>query len=114
MGIGREKHETRRLLYVAITRAQRALHVTWARQRTFGERSMSREPSIYLDAIERAGRGGARAEPSRRSARPRRTQRSQPASDAPSDVLDGALDPFMAAALSQRVTGETVEVEDVD
>ncbi len=33
---------------------------------------------------------------------------------APSDVLDGALDPFMAAALSQRVTGETVEVEDVD
>jgi peptide chain release factor 2 len=29
-------------------------------------------------------------------------------------VLDGALDPFMAAALSQRVTGETVEVEDVD
>jgi hypothetical protein len=24
-------------------------------------------------------------------------------------VLDGALDPFMAAALSQRVTGEKVE-----
>jgi peptide chain release factor 2 len=35
-------------------------------------------------------------------------------STAPDDVLDGALDPFMAAALSQRVTGETVEVEDVD
>lgn len=35
-------------------------------------------------------------------------------STAPADVLDGALDPFMAAALSQRVTGETVEVEDVD
>jgi peptide chain release factor 2 len=32
----------------------------------------------------------------------------------PSDVLDGDLDAFMAAALSQRVTGETVEVEDVD
>jgi peptide chain release factor 2 len=32
----------------------------------------------------------------------------------PSDVLDGDLDRFMAAALSQRVTGETVEVEDVD
>ncbi|WP_338465873.1 peptide chain release factor 2 [Novosphingobium sp. ZN18A2] len=32
----------------------------------------------------------------------------------PTDVLDGALDPFMAAALSQRVTGETVEVEDDD
>ena len=35
-------------------------------------------------------------------------------STAPGDVLDGALDAFMAAALSQRVTGESVEVEDVD
>ena len=35
-------------------------------------------------------------------------------STAPSDVLDGDLDPFMAAALSQRVTGEKVAVEDVD
>ena len=35
-------------------------------------------------------------------------------STAPGDVLDGDLDKFMAAALSQRVTGETVEVEDVD
>ena len=35
-------------------------------------------------------------------------------STAPSDVLDGDLDRYMAAALSQRVTGETVEVEDVD
>jgi len=35
-------------------------------------------------------------------------------STAPGDVLDGDLDRFMAAALSQRVTGETVEVEDVE
>ena len=35
-------------------------------------------------------------------------------STAPSDVLDGDLERFMAAALSQRVTGEKVEVEDVD
>ena len=35
-------------------------------------------------------------------------------SPTPADVLDGALDPFMAAALSQRVTGEQVNVEDVD
>jgi peptide chain release factor 2 len=35
-------------------------------------------------------------------------------STSPGDVLDGALDPFMAAALSQRVTGESVDVEDVD
>lgn len=35
-------------------------------------------------------------------------------SSSPSDVLDGGLDKFMAAALSQRVTGEHVEVEDID
>ena len=32
----------------------------------------------------------------------------------PSDVLDGGLDQFITAALSQRVTGEKVDVEDVD
>ncbi len=35
-------------------------------------------------------------------------------SPSPDDVLGGALVPFMAAALSQKVTGEKVEVEDVD
>jgi peptide chain release factor 2 len=35
-------------------------------------------------------------------------------STAPSDVLDGDLEKFMAAALSQRVTGESVEVEDIE
>ncbi len=35
-------------------------------------------------------------------------------SPAPDDVLDGALDPFISAALAQRVTGEAVEVDDVD
>src|SRR5437764_333593 len=35
-------------------------------------------------------------------------------STSPGDVLDGDLDRFTAAALSPRVTGETVEVEDVE
>jgi len=35
-------------------------------------------------------------------------------STAPSDVLDGEVDPFMAAALSQRMTGDKADVEDVD
>ena len=35
-------------------------------------------------------------------------------SSSPDDVLDGALDPYMAAALSQKVTGEKVDIEDVD
>ncbi|MFN3671661.1 MAG: peptide chain release factor 2 [Bosea sp. (in: a-proteobacteria)] len=32
----------------------------------------------------------------------------------PSEVLDGALDPFMEASLAQRVYGTEVEVEDID
>ena len=35
-------------------------------------------------------------------------------SPTPSDVLDGDLDSFIAAALAQRVTGEAVAIEDVD
>jgi peptide chain release factor 2 len=35
-------------------------------------------------------------------------------STSPDDVLDGKIDDFIAAALAQRVTGEAVEVEDVD
>ena len=35
-------------------------------------------------------------------------------SPTPADVLDGDLDDFIAAALAQRVTGEAVDVEDVD
>ena len=35
-------------------------------------------------------------------------------STAPGDVLDGAIDPFISAALAQRVTGESVDVEDVE
>lgn len=35
-------------------------------------------------------------------------------STAPDDVLDGDLDAFMAAALSQKVTGDKVDVDDVD
>ncbi len=35
-------------------------------------------------------------------------------SPSPDAVLDGAIDPFISAALAQRVTGDRVEVEDVE
>ncbi len=35
-------------------------------------------------------------------------------SNQPNVVLDGALDPFMAAALAQRVTGDKADVSDID
>ena len=43
--------EERRLLYVALTRAATELHCSWARMRTFGGRSVARDPSPWLAAI---------------------------------------------------------------
>jgi DNA helicase-2/ATP-dependent DNA helicase PcrA len=42
------------LLYVAVTRAQRELHCSWAERRTFGTRSIPRSPSPWLDVLEDA------------------------------------------------------------
>ncbi len=46
--------EERRLLYVAMSRAERHLHLSWARERARGNRTMSRTKSPYLTEVERA------------------------------------------------------------
>ncbi|MDP8986749.1 MAG: ATP-dependent DNA helicase UvrD2 [Actinomycetota bacterium] len=46
--------EERRLLYVAVTRAENELHCSWARERSFGGRSLRRQPSPWLDDISAA------------------------------------------------------------
>ena len=50
-----ERGEERRLLYVALTRAERALHLSWARHRKLGARTVDRKPSPWLEVIEFAG-----------------------------------------------------------
>ncbi len=47
-----EVAEERRLLYVAVSRAERELHVSWSEQRTIGLRTYRRTPSPWLAAIE--------------------------------------------------------------
>lgn len=46
--------EERRLLYVALTRAQTTLHCSRSERRAFGARSLTRRPSPYLEIIELA------------------------------------------------------------
>ena len=44
--------EERRLLYVAMTRAQRALYLSYAKKRTVFGKKTSREPSRFIRDIE--------------------------------------------------------------
>jgi DNA helicase-2/ATP-dependent DNA helicase PcrA len=49
--------EERRLLYVALTRAEEQLELSWARRRTLGTRVVGRAPSPWLAPIEAALQG---------------------------------------------------------
>lgn len=55
--------EERRLAYVAVTRAEDELRVTWAEERSFNDRVARRRPSPYLSAIADTA-AGLRAAPS--------------------------------------------------
>jgi DNA helicase-2/ATP-dependent DNA helicase PcrA len=52
--------EERRLLYVAVTRAEEQLWCSWARQREAGGRAWTCRPSPFLDAIEAVSRTAKR------------------------------------------------------
>jgi len=60
-----ERAEERRLLYVALSRAEHALHCSWARSRTIGSRVARRSPSPWLGPIEAAAGQAPAATPAR-------------------------------------------------
>jgi DNA helicase-2/ATP-dependent DNA helicase PcrA len=55
--------EEQRLLYVALSRAERELHLSWAKRRTVGSRANNRTPSPWLARVQRAIAGVTEPEP---------------------------------------------------
>jgi DNA helicase-2/ATP-dependent DNA helicase PcrA len=55
--------EEQRLLYVALSRAERELHLSWAKRRIVGARAANRTPSPWLARVERAVAGVPEPEP---------------------------------------------------
>ncbi len=111
------RDEERRLLYVAVTRAERELHCSWARERTVGTRVMKRQPSPWLEEIEAAraalAAGAAPAGPTewrsrlaKERARLRGARGGAPATRSRGQVLAGGdADPELLAALKSWRTG---------
>lgn len=92
--------EERRLLYVALTRAGRALHLTRARTRTVGRRTVSRAPSPWLAPIE-ASWGGAPDRPRADPAPALQASRARLAGAPPGAAT--TLDPADAALFGELV-----------
>jgi ATP-dependent DNA helicase UvrD/PcrA len=87
-----ERAEERRLLYVALSRAEQALHCSWARSRAIGSRVVRRSPSPWLAPIESA-------------TGPRPASRSRPAPAVPTvarRAVDATEEALLAALVDWR------------
>jgi DNA helicase-2/ATP-dependent DNA helicase PcrA len=104
-----EKAEELRLLYVALSRAERALHVSWAQKRTVGMRTYRRTPSPWLAPIEATvaarapeGGSGARDRQGHGLAAAREQVAGARQSEATRDQLDAEATELLGALLEWR------------
>jgi DNA helicase-2/ATP-dependent DNA helicase PcrA len=103
--------EEQRLLYVALSRAERALHLSWARERTVGGRTARRNRSTWIGRVEDAvhpeaasARAAGDAQQSIADARDRvaRAKGGSTRSKAPTDVPPADA-PLYAALVDWRL-----------
>jgi DNA helicase-2/ATP-dependent DNA helicase PcrA len=103
-----EVAEERRLFYVACTRAELELRISWAEQRTFGSRAMSRSPSPWLDDVELANASPALIAARTAAARSGGTPRRSAGARATAGGRDGAKrasdDPLLVALKQWRAS----------
>ena len=88
-----ERAEERRLLYVALSRAEQRLHCSWSRARTLGTRTVPRSPSVWVEPIAAAARsdGSAPPRPARDGLAAARRRLGDPSDSHADDALLGAL-----------------------
>jgi DNA helicase-2/ATP-dependent DNA helicase PcrA len=91
--------EEQRLLYVALSRAERVLHLSWAAQRTVGGRTTNRKPSAWLARVVHAISGTAADD--------------TPTPDARARIADARARVARANG-STRATNGTIDVAEAD
>jgi len=80
-----ERAEERRLLYVALSRAEQRLHCSWSRARTMGTRTVPRSASVWVEPIAAAARSNGTAPPPARNGVAAARRRLGAVSDRPAD-----------------------------
>jgi DNA helicase-2/ATP-dependent DNA helicase PcrA len=94
-----ERAEERRLLYVALTRAEEGLELSWARRRALGKRTVGRTPSPWLGPIEAVLPGAATTSPAADARAGIDDARDRLAKTRSGDADDEEPDPALFAAL---------------
>lgn len=100
--------EEHRLVYVALTRARRTLHLHWAQLRTFGDRTSNRSPSPLLESLRLAARGedprSRRARSAKGAASAKRSLRDKNGGRSGAEVEVPADDPTLQALKQWRLS----------